>query len=299
MKKTIEQLLKPVILTDIQSLLTQAGADGDLYTLKLTNDLKFQEKAETRFTISAIIKTGQGTRSDIPGINALQSSIMIIFQMDANYVQEFLTIINTYCSLTNAYKSTVVDDLSDDDTETSITYEYRFSWGLATPTGTPFDVNVAVTGEPGVTSETIQMEQVILTGSVYYSDVLKMDDNQLYLYIPAKGYIQVIGIQDYEDDLSPMVTSTSLVDQYQPEYDVTGDTLTGTYNLIRIPGDEVHDYLVKLMHSSRTSSSFDMNVKILVNSLSITETDVPVILSNIKLRKVQGFEYISFSLTRR
>jgi len=73
MMKTIEQLLKPIIKGDLQELLDQAGIEGDKYTLKLTNDLRQQQISDDRFTISAIFKTGAGTRSDIPGLNAIES----------------------------------------------------------------------------------------------------------------------------------------------------------------------------------------------------------------------------------
>jgi hypothetical protein len=185
MKKTIEQLLKPIIKADLQSLLDQAGIESDKYTLKLTNDLRRQQLSDDRFTISAIIKTGSGTRSDIPGLNAIESSIMILFQLDANYIQRFISILNTYCQLTNSYKATVTDDMADDPMTPAVTYEYQFKWGLAVPNGTPYDVSVKVTNEPGITQETIQMEQVVLTGSVIYSDVLKLDDEEIFIEVPG------------------------------------------------------------------------------------------------------------------
>jgi len=481
MKKTIEQLLKPIIKADLQSLLDQAGIESDKYTLKLTNDLRRQQLSDDRFTISAIIKTGSGTRSDIPGLNAIESSIMILFQLDANYIQRFISILNTYCQLTNSYKATVTDDMADDPMTPAVTYEYQFKWGLAVPNGTPYDVSVKVTNEPGITQESIQMEQVILTGSVIYSDVLKLDDEESYIEVPgsearevgidhnwgestlteflslaekkrmtlphdflfgfrkitdfstfqnlgiatisaddfvsthggspiglywqatadmvlseysAEGfqgelldkttggtytilnggwliivrdeeitgsirhvlfkvvndpatllalpegnilphpdlypldfgvrieretpasppedpfysyygitvlddYCKVNGLQDSDEMLTPNITATPLVEEYAPKIDVTGDTQNMTVQVVRIPGDPLHDFLCTLFYADRTSATYSTNMRRRVYSLGLQSGTIPVLISNIRKRKTGGFEYLSFTITWR
>ena len=173
--KTIEQLLKPIIKGDLQALLTAACAQGDAYTLKLTNDFRHEQPTDDRFTIAGIIRTGDGTRTSVPGINALQSTIQMIFRVDVNFTQKLLSVLNQYCRLTNATKYTVTDEQAEDPLAEILNYEYSISWNLPIPSGTVNDV-VVKANEPGITSETIQTEHVIITGVLTYSDDLKLYD---------------------------------------------------------------------------------------------------------------------------
>jgi hypothetical protein len=403
---------------------------------------------------------------------------MILFQLDANYIQRFISILNTYCQVTNSYKATVTDDIADDPLTPAVTYEYRFKWALAVPNGTPYDVSVKVTNEPGITQESIQMEQVVLTGSVIYSDVLKLDDEEYYIEVPGSeafvylswfgststefltlaekmrmtlphdfsfefrkisdfgafdnlalatiyadeyvstnggstigiywratadmilseysteafqgelldkntlgtctilsggwliivrdeeitgsirhvlfkvvndpvnlwpletgnilprpdlyplnfgirieretpasppedpffsyygitahnGFCKVNGIQDSDELLTPSVNVTQLIEEYAPKIDVTGDAQNMTVQVVRIPGDPLHDFLCALFYANRTSATYSTNMRRRVHSLNLKSGIIAVLISNISKRKTGGFEYLSFTITWR
>lgn len=179
--KTIEQLLKPVIAADIQSLLNELDRVNTI-TLNLTNDFNIQSKDITKNDIQAIIKTGAGTRSTIKGVSAVQTPITIMFQVPMNRTQELLGILNTYCQATNGYTSVVVDDMQDDNAQTSLTYQYSFSWGIAIPNATPYKLTVK-SEEENIENESIDAQLIMLSGQITYTSSMQMDDEEFYLYV--------------------------------------------------------------------------------------------------------------------
>lgn len=359
--KTIEQLLKPVIKGDLQALLTSAGVEGDTYTLKLTNDFRHEEPSDDRFTIAGLIRTGDGTRTSVPGINALQSTIQIVLRVDVNYTQKLLSILNQFCRLTNANKYTVTDEQPEDPLAEILTYEYSINWNVPIPSGTQSDV-VVKSNEPGIKSETISVEHVIVTGTLTYSDSLKLDDEEVFFKInvpmliqewidsdeaywnsmsedmrgtaegttpPAENYAdgfamrifydgwgyeyikkrtrnttaltytKLLGITASAEDLTPSIETVNLIEEERMEINIIGDAQSMSIAVVRIPGDYVHDWLLRKMYEVRSETSFDAVMKHVVHSLDIEQSDIDVIISNVKKIKQAGFEYISFSLTRK
>jgi len=358
--KTIEQLLKPIISADIQYLLNEQIKVKD-FTLQLTNDFNMASKVNDKYIIQAILKTGQGTRSTIKGITANQAPMSIVFQVPLNNVQEFLALLNKYCLATNAYWAEVTDDMQDEDTSTSIEYQYQFAWGVAIPNQIPYDITVKA--EDKVKSESIEVEQIVLTGQVTYTSSIKMDDEEYYLYLTgavptnvkslldstveyyqsqgeaykeeigieelpldltnysigfaikvndesttdyyivgytttlADGYVKIEGIVSDTEDLAPTVNSTTLLSQYQPEKDVSGDTQSLQITIAVMTSNTLHQRLLQLFYTSRTGSSFDFKIRQTRASMSIDTDDIDVIIAINKFKQ-NGFEYLRITITR-
>lgn len=165
--KTIEQLLKPEFQTEIQTLLTAVGD----YTLRVANDVKFDNRKDTKQTIRCVIKTSAGQRSNVVGIDAVTSSVSLFFSLDANYLQDFLAILNAYITATNNVVATVTDDSGNAD----IDYSYNISW--RNPTG-------QVTSSILMDNETMNLALVMLSGDLVYSSQLALDDDELWVEVP-------------------------------------------------------------------------------------------------------------------
>jgi len=369
MKKTIEQLLKPVIQEDIQYLLDK---QQEAYKIGITNDFKVSTEKDDAYTIHAIVKTGAGTRANVPGIKAIRSPITIVFQVPINYLQKAIAAINLYAEMTNTAASQITDDNPDDEVEGPITYEYKFEWGTTIPTGIPYDTQVAVTDNPKIKEETIQVEQVLLTGSIIYTEDLAIEDNEIFMLIPetavpftweqttqsqwlqygipsgpydldqtdqvmpntallppageapantvaritynayadvmievyykpvgSDGYVKFNAIVDDQEEIQPQIETLNLVDQYKPNYKVVGDVQSMALNILRIPGDIVHDKLMAKFYETRDTQSFSATFKTVCHSLNQQQTGIQVLITNLKKNKVGGFEYISFSAMRR
>jgi hypothetical protein len=369
MKKTIEQILKPVIQEDIQYLLDR---QQEAFKIRITNDFKVSTENDDANTIHAIIKTGAGTRATVPGIKAIRSPITIIFQVPINYLQKAIAAINLYAEITNTTPSQIIDDNADDETEGPITYEYKFEWGTSIPTGLPYDTQVVVLDDPNIQEETIQVEQILLTGAIIYTEDLAIEDNEVFMFIAEEavpftwvqttqsywqiygtpgsiydldqtdqpmpnpailpsaadapentaariiynayadtmvevyykregkdGYVKINGVVDDQEEIQPSIETINLVDQYKPNHKVVGDIQVLSMNILRIPGDPVHDKLMSKFYETRNTQSFDATIKTVCHSLNETKSGIHVVITNLKRNKVGGFEYLSFSAMRR
>lgn len=185
-KKTIEQLLKPVIAASIQSLLTAHAENTttEEYTLKLANDIRHQDKEDNKFTIPAVIQTGDDRPTGTKDVMAWNKSIMIVCRIDVNYVQNFGAVIKTFADETFDRVYEVTDSRDSEPAESDITYQYRFVWSSAKPQGEPRSVSVkAATANSEYTKESIQVVDFVIVGSILYSSNLPMEDQAFYLNI--------------------------------------------------------------------------------------------------------------------
>ena len=185
-KYTIEQLLKSVVAQDIQSVLTAHATNTSTaaYELKLANDLRYQSKEDTIRMISAVIQTGAGTRSKSKDILEWKKTFAITFRVDASYAQNLLAVLETYCSATSNYINTVTDTRDSEPAESDITYKYYFNWGFAQKTGEPYTIDVkAETNLLGITTESRQVQIVYLSGDLYYSVGVPLEDHKVYFEI--------------------------------------------------------------------------------------------------------------------
>ncbi|MFA7212153.1 MAG: hypothetical protein WC110_11980, partial [Bacteroidales bacterium] len=112
-------------------------------------------------------------------------------------------------------------------------------------------------------------------------------------------FCKVNGLQDSDEMLTPNITATPLVEEYAPKIDVTGDSQNMTVQVVRIPGDPLHDFLCALFYANRTSATYSTNMQRRVYSLGLQSGTIPVLISNIRKRKTGGFEYLSFTITWR
>lgn len=170
--KTIEQIL----LTTIESALDTL-ADSYAKSVVLTNDIKFQSKTITIDTVQGVMRTGQGTRSPVPNFDAIQTPVMLTFQVDANFLQQFLGIVNVYCATTNGIVATATDP------DTSTTYSYKLFWNTPIPSGAPYSVDFKST-QDGIARESHNVVLVVLTGAVLSSSAHSLDDRTTYIEIP-------------------------------------------------------------------------------------------------------------------
>lgn len=179
MKATLEQLLKPTIKTDIQSLLTAYSANSatEHYTLKLSNDLRHQDKTDDRFTISAIIQTGDDRPTGTKDVMAWNKALMMIFRVDVNYVQQFAGMIRDYCTITQDRVATATDTRDTEPSESDITYQYRISWQSAKPQGEPYSIIVKAQNNQTYNEESIMVREFVVIGSIFYSTNIPMEDS--------------------------------------------------------------------------------------------------------------------------
>lgn len=185
MKATLEQLLKPAIKADIQSLLTAYSANSatELYTLKLSNDLRHQDKTDDRFTISAIIQTGDDRPTGTKDVMAWNKALMMIFRVDVNYVQQFAGLIRDYCTITQDRVATVTDTRDVEPSESDIAYQYRISWQSAKPQGEPYSIIVKAQSNQAYTEESIMVREFVVIGSIFYSTNIPMEDSSFSIYL--------------------------------------------------------------------------------------------------------------------
>ena len=293
MKQTIEQLLKATIAGDIQAhLVTEASG----YTLSTVNDLRFNTEADTIKVIQACIKTGNGTRSNVPDFEAGQSAVTIIFQLDANYLQRFLQVLNDYCSQSTAQPGTVIDTRDDEPTEDDITYKYRLEWGAAITSGTPQDVQFAAEAGTGLQYETGAVEQVILTGTVYYSTNFIQDDETVFVKISAT-FQEIKGIGSYHKKLTPVYQSIPVQGQLEPVLALTGYNEVYSMTFSRIPGNAVHELFLKKFHSAKTATTFNLEAKFVITSLAISD-ECDVLITDIDVDAQPTYQLITIGLMR-
>jgi len=366
--KTIEQLLRPVIKTDIQYLLNLENKE-DKYTLLLTENFNMQNKMNTEYTIQAITQSGQGALTQLPNVKAVQTPLSIVFQIPVNYQRDFIKVLNTYILATNAVWSQVIDDLEDNDALTQEAYQYRLIWRSPIVSGSPYDIQVK---SDKYDADSISVIQIVLVGEVIHTSSFAMNDEELYLFcedvdtyvnawkssnesaynaaeedmkstvvnldtypaiptgyeaanyelghvlrvsngilpeeftyysvgqniITTDRYVLIEGIVSENEPLSPIINQTELVEQYLPEKDISGDSQTLNLSLAVQTSNPLHEKLLRLYYSNRTSTSFDIKMKRVRKSLSITQTDIDMIMS--LNRSIQnGFEYLGLTLTRK
>lgn len=178
MKATIEQLLKPVIKEDIQSLLSAYAANSNTeeYSLKVANDIRHQDKEDNMFTISSVITTGDDRPNGTKDVMAWNKSLMMIFRVPVNYIQEFAGIIKDYCDATWDRVSTVTDTRDTEPAEADIAYQYRFTWLSAKPQGEPYSTIVKALPGNDYTEESLMVREFVVIGSMFYSSNVPMDD---------------------------------------------------------------------------------------------------------------------------
>jgi len=298
--RTIEQLLKPVMSAAIQTLLDAFEyVDPDnktiSRTLKLGNDLKYRERTDAKTTIKGILKTSGGTRSDVKGINAVSSGISLYFNVEANWVQEFLAILNLYCAGTHNVVASVTDDIEDAGV-TDITYSYVITW--QNPTVQTIDTEA-------LNGETVKMALVLLMGTLNYSQQLVFQDETISVQfletvnsVPnTPVYYPLLGIITPKKSLSATIGSTPLVNYLLPKYKVTNDAETYTFTVARIPDDKVHDLLLGKFHATRTTGSYDIIVRFVGAHESSTST-MTCKISGVSVDTTNGVQYISFSIIR-
>ena len=112
------------------------------YSLKVANDIRHQDKEDNMFTISAVITTGDDRPNGTKDVMAWNKSLMMIFRVPVNYIQEFAGIIKDYCDATWDRVSTVTDTRDTEPAEADIAYQYRFTWLSAKPQGEPYSTIV-------------------------------------------------------------------------------------------------------------------------------------------------------------
>lgn len=298
--RTIEQLLKPVISAGVQTLLDAfeyADPDNNVVsrTLVLGNDLKYKARTDAKTTIKGVLKTTIGTRSDVPGITAVSSGITLYFLVEANWVQDFLGVLNLYCAGTHNVVATVTDDIEDTGTS-DITYSYVVQW--QTPVVQSFD-SEALNNEP------VKTALVLLQGTLNYSQQLAYNDETIsFQFLETVNgvpntpvYYPLLGIVSQKKALNPSIGATALVNYLLPKYKVTAETEQYTFTVTRIPDNKVHDLLFALFHATRTTGSYDTTVKFVGAHESSTST-MTCKISGLSLDTTNGVQYITFALIR-
>lgn len=220
MKATLEQLLKPTIKTDIQSLLTAYSTNSatELYTLKLTNDVRYQDKIDNRFTISAIIQTGDDRPTGTKDVMAWNKALMMIFRVDVNYVQQFAGLIRDYCTITQDRVATVTDTRDVEPSESDITYQYRVSWQSAKPQGEPYSIIVKAQDNQAYAEESIMVREFVVIGSIFYSTNIPMEDSSFSIYLQNGTEPDLdtrVWLNAVEDDWNEAVGELKLSNIYQ------------------------------------------------------------------------------------
>jgi len=293
-KQTIEQLMKTTIAAAIQQLL---NTEGSGYTINATNDIKFDNEAQTKKTISAIIKTGSGTRSDSEDFEAVSSLITIIFEVDLNYRQTFLAILNDYCTAVAISPSgTVTDDREFEPEEADITYQYNLSFGSAVPAGTPYERDVKATSDDRVDRETVTMDVVVLQGAIAYSENFYIHDRKFYVKISGT-YQELKGIVTYSEINTPQFAITPIQNQLEPQINLVGYSEAYTVVFNRKKSDTVHEKIIKINHTTKTLTSYDLEVKFTIASTSQTDS-CNVKITSIQVDGKKNYETVTLAMLR-
>ena len=220
MKATLEQLLKPIIKADIQSLLTAYASNSttEEYTIKLANDLRYQDKTDNRFSISSVIQTGDDRPTGTKDVMAWNKSLMMIFRVDVNYIQSFAGILRDYCTLTQDRVASATDTRDTEPAESDITYQYRISWQSSKPQGEPYSVVVKAQAGFDYKEESIMVRDFVVIGSIFYSTNIPMEDQAFYINLEngtepdldTRAWLNAI-----EDDWNEAVGELKLSNIYQ------------------------------------------------------------------------------------
>ena len=232
MKATIEQLLKPVIKEDIQSLLSAYAANSNTeeYSLKVANDIRHQDKEDNMFTISAVITTGDDRPNGTKDVMAWNKSLMMIFRVPVNYIQEFAGIIKDYCDATWDRVSTVTDTRDTEPAEADIAYQYRFTWLSAKPQGEPYSTIVKALPGNDYTEESLMVREFVVIGSMFYSSNVPMDDQafSVALQIGTEPDLDTrVWLNAIEDDWNEAVGELKLSNIYQTNLSMLTTWLSG------------------------------------------------------------------------
>ena len=220
MKATIEQLLKPIIKADIQSLLTAYATNSttEEYTLKVANDIRHQDKMDDMFSISAVITTGDDRPNGTKDIMAWNKSLMMIFRVPVNYIQEFAGLIKDYCDATWDRVSTATDTRNTEPTQADIAYQYRFTWQSAKPQGEPYSIVVKALPNSDYKEESIMVREFVVIGSMFYSSNVPMDDQTFSLELQNGTEPDLdtrVWLSAVEDDWNEAVGVLKLSNIYQ------------------------------------------------------------------------------------
>ncbi|MDP3129763.1 MAG: hypothetical protein Q8N15_00365 [Bacillota bacterium] len=302
--KTIEQLMKPVILADLQYLINLIPAT-EQPELKLTNDLRHAEATDTEKTIAALMMTGRPVRSN-QAVHAINVPLTMMFRVSSGRLQKLLRLLNQYCVATNTYKSTVIDQREDESTELPITYQYRLFWDGPTPTGAVYPVRVAVFNNTAIKSDSADMQLVIMTGSITYTKDLALDEESRFLRVPldAEGkyastngtlnYVEIAGVGEVSGEIAAALDATSLVEEFKASMAVAGDSEGFSIQFVRIAGNPAHDMIMDLWYKARAIGTMRMQMKFTNSELVKTEYR-DVIVTNVKKIERGGFLYVTVS----
>jgi hypothetical protein len=147
---TFEQKFKEMLKVNLNAIFGDKTPYDKIVTV--SNDMS-SKALEKENSFLAVIKTGQGLRTAIPGYDVVHLSTYIEFYFDRNFVQDFLGEMQDYIKTINAEtRSLVIDDV--------LTY-YRLNFN--NPTVSQSALDQAVEGR------TMQFSQVTWIGEIIYS----------------------------------------------------------------------------------------------------------------------------------
>ncbi len=267
MKATIEQLLKPIIKADIQSLLTAYATNSttEEYTLKVANDIRHQDKLDDMFSISAVITTGDDRPNGTKDIMAWNKSLMMIFRVPVNYIQEFAGLIKDYCDATWDRVSTATDTRDTEPTEADIAYQYRFTWQSAKPQGEPYSIVVKALPNSDYKEESIMVREFVVIGSMFYSSNVPMDDQSFSVYLqtgtapdPSTNTWENSDEEAYNTADDELKVSISVDDAAGYIAWAVAHPATGydTYTVLRVFFVDTSNYLYKIAIASGTNPTY-------------------------------------------
>lgn len=152
---TFEQKLKEMLKADLNAMFGPETEHNRQITVANDMSTKALEKPNSML---AVIKTGQGIRTAVPGYDTVSLSLFIEFYFDRNFAQTFLGEMQDYIGEHNGktYSATI---------DSVLTY-YRINFNNPTVSQTALD--------QAVQNRTMQFSQVILMGEVFYSTVVSL-----------------------------------------------------------------------------------------------------------------------------
>lgn len=238
--KSFEQAYKSILKKDLENLLGRK--------IFITNDIAYRPLEQDKTNIVAVVKTGQGTKSNVPNYDLTTLPLHITFIIEANYLQEFLGSLNLYIKDINGVANSIV--LEDRDGE-ALNY-YRVVFNTPNAYGGTFDLQTS--------KETFKAVMVLLTGRVVYSSNVLLDQ-----FIPV---VKINGVEypiNYllrsEFTTQPAVDSTPIENRIVSTKKTLNIETVYNFTLLEVKDDDISKKLYNLFINDQVNFN-DLYLKI-------------------------------------
>lgn len=220
MATTFEQAFKEKLKEQIEEYLPKGKE------IVITNDINFKPLEEDPESIVGIIKSGGGTKSYVQGYDFTTYQVFVSFILDANYLQEFLGILNNSVVKQNG----IFKNLN----YSNETYTYQTVYQTPTVIGSPQDIRAK--------EKKVKVQIVSLSGTIVYTTNGCIIPKEFKIKIDGIEY-QVAGVFRYELTYTPTYTPTPVDGSAYVQNDFNIAVKTYTMTLLKMINNNLHNLL--------------------------------------------------------